>query len=99
MKTGKVSENKVGKSILKNTNSNDNKGAALNSSCAYLSQKEDKEEIMKCVYPEDISLELLKKVYGHYAFVDEDFFCNIKEEKTEETENDDLRIEQQGGII
>lgn len=61
--------------------------------------KEDKEEIMKCVYPEDISLELLKKVYGHYAFVDEDFFCNIKEEKTEETENDDLRIEQQGGII
>ena len=40
MKTGKVSENKVGKSILKNTHNNDNKGAALNSSCAYLSQKE-----------------------------------------------------------
>lgn len=47
-------------------------------------------------YADEIPFWLLEKVYGHISFVDEDFWCNINNDKNE---YEDLRLEQQGGII
>lgn len=46
--------------------------------------EKDIEILDGCSCPEEIPFEILEKVYGNISFVDEDFWCNCKEEAKEE---------------
>ena len=54
--------------------------------------EKDIEILDGCSCPEEIPFEILEKVYGHISFVDEDFWCNCKEEevKPERKKSDEI---------
>ena len=42
--------------------------------------EEDKKIVDEALDPTDIPEEVMLSAFGHYSFVDDDFFCNIPEE-------------------
>lgn len=46
--------------------------------------EEEKQTLENCDIPDKIPYNILEKIFGDISFVDEDFWCNCKEEEKEE---------------